>query len=204
MAYKGLAYPAFVPIVSESESNVKYKAGGVIGRAMEYELDPTYADTSEYSDMNDLDPEDEFAYADITLRTAEASRDFERAVLGAEYGAEAWTVNNGLEQTMYMADTLKRIDIKKKTLIGLGLIRPMRYKGVTSWVLTWLYKVYILSIKDKTETKGKDITYSTPEIKARAIPAGNGNWKKDMTFKTLSEARGYLEDVVNGNITTQY
>ena len=204
MAYKGLAYPAFVPIVSESASNVRYKAGGVVGRAMEYELDPTYADTSEYSDMNDLDPAEEFAYADITLKTAEASRDFEMGVLDAEYGMEAWTVNNGLEQTMYTAETLKRIDIKKKTLIGLGLIRPMRYRGVTSWVLTWLYKVYILSIKDNTETKGKDINYSTPEIKARAVPADNGNWKKDLKFKTLAEARGYLEDIANGNITIQY
>lgn len=204
MAYKGLAYPAFVPIVSESASNVRYKAGGVVGRAMEYELDPTYADTSEYSDMNDLDPAEEFAYANITLKTAEASRDFEMGVLGAEYGMEAWTVNNGLEQTMYTAETLKRIDIKKKTLIGLGLIRPMRYRGVTSWVLTWLYKVYILSIKDNTETKGKDINYSTPEIKARAVPADNGNWKKDLKFKTLAEARGYLEDIANGNLTIQY
>lgn len=203
MAYKGLSYPIFAPILSESADRITYKAGGFVGRAMEYEMDPTYADTSEYSDMNDLDPAEEFAFADITLNTAETSRDFDVGVLGAERGAEASVVNNGLEDSAYISDTLKRIDIMKKSMIGLGLLRPSRYKGTTSWVLTWLYKVYILGIKDHTETKGKDISYSTPEIKARAIPAGNGNWKKDMTFRSLADAKGYLQEIADGNITTQ-
>lgn len=199
MAYKGLAYPVYVPIASERANTIVYEAGGMIGRAMEYEFDPTYADTSEYSDMNDLDPDEEFAYADITLKTAETSGDFERDVLGAEVLMEVEAIMHGLvESSTFVMRTLKYTDIKKKSLIGLGLIRPLRYRGNTSWVLTWLYKVYILSIKDSTETKGKDISYSTPEIKARAIPADNGNWKKDMTFGTLAEVRGYLEEISNG------
>lgn len=203
MAYKGLAYPVFAPIESEGENNIEYKAGGFIGRAMEYEMDPTYADTSEYSDMNDLAPDEEFAFAEITLKTAETSGDFERSVMGAEDAYEAVVVNNGLDSTMFMMNGLKHTDLSKKSLIGLGLIRPLRYRGTTSWVVTWLYKVYILSIKDNTETKGKDINYSTPEIKARAIPADNGKWKKDMTFGTLAEARSYLEFIADGRITTQ-
>jgi hypothetical protein len=153
--------------------------------------------------MNDLDPAEEFAFADITLKTAETSRDFERGVMGAEDAYEAAVVNNGLDSTMFMMNGLKHTDLSKKTLIGLGLIRPLRYRGTTSWVMTWLYKVYILSIKDNTETKGKDINYSTPEIKARSLPANNGNWKKDMTFGTLAEARSYLEFIADGSITTQ-
>lgn len=203
MAYKGLAYPVFAPIESESANGIKYKAGGFVGRAMEYELDPTYADTSEYSDMNDLDPDEEFAFADITLKTAETSGDFERGVMGAEQSSEEVAVDNDIESTMFAMTGLIHTDLSKKTLIGLGLIRPLRYRGTTSWVMTWLYKVYILSIKDNTETKGKDINYSTPEIKARSIPANNGNWKKDMTFGTLAEARSYLEFIADGSITTQ-
>ena len=204
MAYKGLAYPVFATIASEGTNNIKYKAGGFIGRAMEYEMDPTYADTSEYSDMNDLDPDEELAFADITLKTAETSGDFEREVMGAEDAFEAVVVNNGLESTVFRMDGLRHTDIKKKSLVGLGLIRPLRYRGTTSWVVTWLYKVDILSIKDNTETKGKDINYSTPEIKARAIPADNGNWKKDMTFGSFAEARSYIECIADGRITTQY
>ena len=197
MAYKGLAYPVFAPIESENANSIRYKAGGLVGRAMEYELNPNYADTSEYSDMNDLDPDEEFAFADITLKTAETSRDFERGVMGAEDAFEAAVVNK------FAMTGLKYTDLSKKSLVGLGLIRPLRYKGTTSWVMTWLYKVYILSISDNTETKGKDINYSTPEIKARSLPANNGNWKKDMTFGTLAEARSYLEFIADGSITTQ-
>ena len=203
MAYKGLAYPVFAPIESESANGIKYKAGGFVGRAMEYELDPTYADTSEYSDMNDLDPDEEFAFADITLKTAETSGDFERGVMGAEQSSEEVAVDNDIESTVFAMTGLIHTDISKKSLIGLGLIRPLRYRGTTSWVMTWLYKVYILSIKDNTETKGKDINYSTPEIKARSLPANNGNWKKDMTFGSLAEARSYLEFIADGSITTQ-
>lgn len=200
MAYKGLAYPVFAPVLSERARKISYKAGGYIGRAMEYEFDPTYVDVSDYSDMNDLNPAEEFAFADITLKTAETNREFDMDVLGAKQGIEGLTIMNGLEaQNILIPEVLTRIDINKKSMIGLGLLRPKRYKGTTSWILTWLYKVYILGVKDSTETKGKDINYSTPEISMRAIPAENGNWKKDMTFRSLAEARTYLEYIANNN-----
>lgn len=204
MAYKGLSYPVFVPIDSEGADSVSYKAGGFVGRAMEYEMDPTYADTSEYSDMNDTDPDEEFAYADITLKTAETSGDFEMGVLGAESITEETTVDNEDDSAVFRIETLRYKDLSKKALIGLGLIRPQRYKGSTFWIMTWLYKVHILSIKDSTETRGKDINYSTPEIKARVIPSDSGKWKKDITFPSLAEAKRFLELIADGTITIQY
>lgn len=176
MAYKGLTDAVFAPITSESDSGEPiYGTGSIIGRAMSYGLDPEYENTAEYADMNDLDPAQEFAYAKLTFESAEVTDD-------------------ALQQFGHTVDTVGVIaeDIDIGIPCGVGCIRPKTYKGTTTWVITWLYKVFFQKIKDKTETRAKDVNYSTPEIEARVVPLGDGRWKRTYNFESKDEARSYL------------
>ena len=178
MAYKGFAYCVFAPIEGEADGLPVYGAGAAIGRALKYELDPEYEDTSEYSDMNDLDPAQEFVRAKLTLETAEVS-DPALLMLG-----DAWADDGHVS-----------VDISRAVPCGVGLVRPATMHGETRWAVTWLYKVMIRSVKDKAESRDKAIAYSTPEIEALAIPAAGGIWRRNNYFDTKDDAVTYVNSV---------
>ena len=177
MAYKGLTDAVYAPITAESPEGIPtYGTGGIIGRAIKYELSAEYEDTSEYSDMNDLDPAQEFAYADLTFESAEVDSAADLVM----YGHDA------------DSDGIVCADIDTGRPCGVGCIRPKTIRGTVTWTVTWLYKVFFLSVKDDTETRGKDIAYSTPEVTARVVPLGDGRWKHTYEFETKDEARTFL------------
>lgn len=191
MAYKGLALVMYAMESEDTEGVPSYKDGGTIGRIMEYNLEPKFVDVSDYNDMNELDPEYEFAYAELTLKTAEVVSNAHMMALGASY-----YVGNIMSSDSRGHVTFK--DIDRHRPIGIGLVRAERIKGTTRWTVTWLYKVKIETVKENGETRGKDINYNTPEIKARAYTPGSGGWKRDVWFSTKEDAVTYLQRVVAG------
>lgn len=183
MAYKGLAAMVYAPLTAEVGGVPVYGTGGVLGRAMKYELDPEYEDTADYEDLNDLDPRQEFVRAKLTLGAAETSDP--ALVMFGDTAEEGGLVS---------------VDISTATPCGLGLVMPEVYRGRVTWVVLWLYKVFLQSIKESAESRTRDIAYMTPEISGMAVPAGNGRWKHKYKFESKDEALSFATGLASTTI----
>lgn len=175
MAYLGLVYPVIARYTEDEDGNPVYSGGVVVGKAIKAEINPVYEDITEYSDMNELDYEQEFSYAEITLNTTDIPDDAE-GFLGHD-------------------DTGEYSDLDYSRNVGIGLARREVLDGEVSYSTIWLYKAKLWEGDHSAETRGEDLNYNTPSVTGRAFPAANGRWKKVKKFGTKSEALDWLQEM---------
>ena len=81
MAFIGVASP-IIAKYEENNGNITYSEGFRFGKAIKVVISPNYEDVSEYGGINDIDEEEEFSDADITMNTSETSEEAELLMFG--------------------------------------------------------------------------------------------------------------------------
>lgn len=168
MAYIGLCNMIMAPLEGST-----YGEGFRLSKAVELNIDPQYEDVSDYNDINDLDPEEEFQYAEVTLTLT----DEPAGLIGA---AE-------VEQVEFT-------DVEPRKSYGLGFLRKLtsgRYQAV------WLTKTALKESATSQETKGESVVYGVPEYSGKAYPDGKGVWKRQQNFETRENALQFLMELAN-------
>ena len=178
MAYTGLAHVVGAKY-SESQNGIRYSNGFRYGSAVKIRIDPKYEDVSEYGDINSEDEEEMFAYASVTLETAEVTQAAEKEVFGHET-SENGSVSNEMDLSGY---------------IGLGVRVREKRNGKTYYVAVWLYKVRMTEDEQDVETRGDSLKYTTMQATGKAVPAYGGQWRKKEIFNTMQEADSWLEEM---------
>lgn len=178
MAYTGLAHVVGAKY-SESQNGIQYSDGFRYGSAVRIRIDPKYEDVSEYSDINSEDEEEMFAYASVTLETAEVTQAAEKVVFG-HVTSENGSVSNEMDLSGY---------------IGLGARVREKRNGKTHYVAVWLYKVRLTEDEQDIETRGNSLKYTTMQATGKAVPAYGGQWRRKEKFNTMQEADSWLEEM---------
>lgn len=180
MAYNGVAFPFFAYYGEDASGRPVYTGGGAVGRAVKYTISPQYfEDAREYTDPNDLDPVNEFSFAEVSLKTAEVD-DPAMQALGHTVGADGFEMS----------------DLDYAAPMGLGLIRTRVRSGTVAYEVDWLYKTILSDSGSETETRGTDINFDAPELSGRALPANDGRWRRAIRFEHRDDALAYLKQLV--------
>jgi phi13 family phage major tail protein len=172
MAYIGLAR-----LIIAQPSGKGYIGGVRLGRAIKIEISPNYEDISDYLDVNDLEQEEMFSYADVKLEISEIPAELESAVFGHES----------------TRDEVVSRDTDTSGYVGMGMRSREVEDGQTRYVAIWLYKVKFSEDGQEHSTKKDSIDYETQSITGRAIPLDNGKWRIKKLFDTKYEADSWLD-----------
>lgn len=172
MAYRGLA----MLVAAQRTSSGEYVNGIRCGRAIKTEIDLIYEDVGDYGDVNDTDDQEVFAYADITLDTAEMTMEEEQLILGR-------TVS---DEMIISKDT----DISKE--IGLGMRVCECVRGTRKYVALWLYQVRFQEGDSENDSRKENVEYNTPQLSGRAKPNETGTWRTKKIFATSEAADSWL------------
>lgn len=176
MAFIGVASP-IIAKYEENNGNITYSEGVRFGKAIKVVISPNYEDVSEYGGINDIDEEEEFSDADITMNTSETSEEAELLMFGH--------IANGDEVVSGTED--------RANYVGMGIRVAEVVKGKRIYVAIWIHKVKFSDGEQEHETKGDSIKYGTPEIKGKAVPDYNGKWRTKKRFWTKEEANEWLQ-----------
>lgn len=174
MAYVGLAEP----IIARYHDGI-YSGGSRLGKAIRMEITPEYEDVSDYEDINNTDDSEIFAYADVSLGTDALQGNAEKVVFGHEQLGDE-TICKDTDQAVY---------------VGVGFRVREKILGTERYVAMWLCKVKFKEEGEKHKTRENSIDYVTPEIKGKAYPDENGQWKRKKIFYTQKEADSWLNQM---------
>lgn len=178
MAFIGLAH--IVGARCNDAADVPtYTEGFRYGRAVKAVIDPKYEDVSDYGDINDDEEVQVFAYADVTLEVSEEAEKAESLFYGHTADGNS-VVSEELDQA---------------GPVGLGFRVKEKTAGKERYIAIWLYKVNLTEEGQELETRADSIKYGTVQTKGKAVPAGNGQWRKKATFTTKQEADSWLDEM---------
>lgn len=168
MAYIGLCNLVLAPI----EGN-EYGTGFSLPKAVMLDADPQYEDVSDYNDINDLEPEEEFQYAIITIRVTDETTELSGEMDG---------------------DFSEQKDIDDRKRYGVGYIRQWTSGRFEAG---WLNNVKLREAGMSQETRGESIEYGVPEYTGKAYPDQKGSWKQKQVFRSKEEALLFIHERAN-------
>ncbi|MBP3657580.1 MAG: hypothetical protein J6K32_12935 [Clostridia bacterium] len=149
MAKTGMRYVVAARLKQENEGALPtYEEGMVIGRGISAEVSLTRAESSLYAD--DVLAESENA---ITGGTISVGMD--------DILEQAQELVFGLVRTGEEGDYEYDDKAVGAPYIGLGYLQERRYKGVTSYLPWWYYKVQFAPVDDKAQTRGEQVEWQT-------------------------------------------
>ena len=86
--------------------------------------------------------------------------------------------------------------------VGWGRVIKKMVNGVIKHKVEFLYKVKFSEPSQDDNTKGENLTFSTPTLQGVVATLANGNWSKTETFDNHAEAIDYLESLLGGTPPT--
>ena len=82
--------------------------------------------------------------------------------------------------------------------VGWGRVIRKMVNGVQKFKVEFLYKVKFSEPSQDDNTKGENLSFSTPTLQGIVSTLANGDWSKTETFDTLNEAITFLESLLGG------
>lgn len=158
-----------------------------IGKMIEITVKPNYKEASVYADDGIAEQIREFDSAEVTLNIDEIAIDAAVEIFG-----------------------LKKSELKKYTAVFVtedgstdsnygtyGFIYASIKDGTTSYNVYMLHRVKFELPEDKIQTKGENITFSTPTISGKAYMDKDGKWRtRVFGLETLADAKTVLAELV--------
>lgn len=178
MAFIGLAHIVGARC-NDAAGVPTYTEGFRYGRAVKAVIDPKYEDVSDYGDINDDEEVQVFAYADVTLEVSEEAEK-----------AESLFYGHTADGNLVVSEELDQAGP-----VGLGFRVREKTAGKKRYTAIWLYKVNLTEEGQELETRADSIKYGTVQTKGKAVPTGNGQWRKKATFTTKQEADSWLDEM---------
>lgn len=176
MAYIGLAKPTVAQLTEPANT---YSKAFRLGKAIQIDITPAYAEGSLYGDNSKAEYDKEFNYADVVFNTTTLPIDAHTVMFGHTASADG----DGI--------TFKGNDAAG--YVGVGFYVTEVVDGVRKYVASWLPKVKFTEGAESYKTKGEAIEYQTPSISGQAVANSKGIWKEVKPFTTETEAEEWLK-----------
>lgn len=186
MAQIGLKYLVCSKLTEGSESTT-YNSGFIMSKAIKADLSIEINEGKLYADDRIVENIKEFKSGKLTLNGDHISYESLSLVLGHKLSAIGTTQNKEL--------VAKGDD--DGAFVGVGFYATTINNGVRGYRAIWLTKVKFGIPNESLETKGDAINFQTPTIEGTILTDVNGVWKKEATFPTEAEAKGYLDTFAN-------
>ena len=170
MAKIGLRYPVYKTATAE----------GVIGKAIQADINITVNDVKLYADDAIAETDKSFQGGTITLGIDDLSDTIQANLLGH-------TVSDG-------EITAAENDVAPYASIGFYAVK--RVNNVDKYRAIWLRKVQFAEPSDTNATKGETVTFATPTIEGTIMLDDSRpvrQWKDEKTFASEAEAIAYLQ-----------
>lgn len=195
MAKIGLSKPYYA-IYSNSGGTISYSDGGVMGKAIEANVEIDSAeDNNLYADNAIAETDRMFAGGRITVTTDDLSQDVAKAILGVQEATITGitgVTDQGAKELIY--------DNRQVTpYLGIGFIIKKVVSGVTKWRAVVFNKVMFSVPADSATTQGEQIEWQTPEINGTIMRDDSTyqQWKCETTLTTEAQAEAYIKDKLN-------
>lgn len=195
MAKIGLSKPYYA-VYSNSGGTISYSGGGVMGKAIEANVEIDVAeDNNLYADNAIAETDRKFASGTLTLTTDDLSQSVAKAILGvqeASISGITGITDTGAKELIYD-------DRQATPYLGIGFIIKKIVGGVTMWRALVFKKVMFSVPADSATTQGEQIEWQTPEISG-TIMRDDGTyheWKCETTLTTEAQAEAYIKSKLN-------
>lgn len=192
MATIGLSKPYYAKY-SNAGSVVTYSGGGVMGKAVEANIEiESSEDNNLYADNTIAETDKTFTGGTLTLTTDELSQEIAKVLLGVT--ETAITEITGV--TDEDANELIWDDDQQTPYLGVGMIIKKMVGGVLKWRAVVLTKVMFNIPADAATTQGESIEWQTPELSGTIMrdDTPKHTWKTEATFTTEAQAEAYIKD----------
>lgn len=188
MALVGLKYIVAAPLSEESDTNNTYGSGFVVGKAVTANVSVTTAGATLYADDALAEQDDSVTGGDLDLVTSDISDDVQTKLLGHTKDEESGEITANIN------------DVAVRH--GVGFYAKKMVDGTVKYRAIWITKVQFSEPSENLQTKGSNTSFVTPTLPGAIMVPSNGNWKKEQTFGTESEAVSYLNQKANITATT--
>lgn len=163
-----------------------------IGKLIEITVKPNFKEATLYADDDIAEQIREFDSADISLSVDEVA--IEAAV--DIFGLTKSTL------TSYTAVYITEKGDNDSNYGTYGFIYATIKDSVTAYNVYMLHRVKFEPPEDKVQTKGENITFSTPTISGKAYKDSDGEWRtRVFGIDTLANAKKILADLVTRKST---
>lgn len=149
------------------------------GHAVSCGIVPAWAEGHNYGDDAEVDTDNEFVNAAITLGTTNVPAPFHNTMFGNTVSQEGKDITDNIND--------------EPPFVGTGFIGVEKVDNVKSYVATFLPKVKYKEPDSTVNTKTNSITYTNPVINGTALAEDNGDWKKDHIETTEQAALEWLQ-----------
>jgi phi13 family phage major tail protein len=194
MAVIGVKYPIASKIESESNTLApNYGTGFVIAQAIAVKIEISGGDSNQlFADDAIVESDTAFEGGKIDIGIDDLPDQIYADILG-----HAISTNGG---TTVVTANVNDI----APYVGIGFYKTRRKSGIASYRSTWLYKTQFSEPSDEAKAKGKTIEWQTPSISGNIMALTNGDWKKQATFASETDAKAWIENLANiGQPTTK-
>lgn len=192
MATIGLSKPYYAKY-SNAGSVVTYSAGGVMGKAVEANIEiESSEDNNLYADNTIAETDKTFTGGTLTLTTDELSQEIAKVLLGVTE-TEITEITGVTDEG---ANELVWDDDQQTPYLGVGMIIKKMVGGVLKWRAVVLTKVMFNIPADAATTQGESIEWQTPELSGTIMrdDTPKHTWKTEATFTTEAQAEAYIKD----------
>ena len=175
MAYFGLSKPV---IAKYDPAKKTYSNGMVLPGLVGTTVTPNSVEGSLYADNQMSEHEEFFTYASVEAEASDIPLAASAILFGHTVNAEE------------KSETSKSTD--ESNIVGYGFCQEKSVKKVKSFVACWLLQVKFVEGADSAQTRGDNISYSTPKLSGKAYADDANVWREKKEFKTEAEAYEWL------------
>ena len=176
MAYFGLSKPVIAKFDPETKT---YSAGMVLPGLVGTTVTPNSVEGSLYADNQMAEHDSFFTYASVEVEMNDIPLSASEILFGHTVDAEQ------------KSETSKSTD--ESNIVGYGFCQEKSVKRVKSFVACWLKQVKFSEGADSSQTRGDNLSYSTPKLSGRAYADDTAVWREKKEFKTEAEAYAWLK-----------
>lgn len=158
-----------------------------IGKMIEVTVKPNFKEALLYADDDIAEQIREFDNAEVTLNIDEIALEAAVEIFGLKKS----------ELKEYTAVFVTEDGSTDSNYGTYGFIYASIKDGTTSYNVYMLHRVKFELPEDKIQTKGENITFSTPTISGKAYKDIDGKWRtRVFGLKTLADAKTVLAELV--------
>lgn len=181
MANVGLRKPF---VAKYNRATKSYSDGFKYSHAVQFQINPNYAEASLYGDDAQQEYEKQFINAAITLGTTGTPLKAASTMFGHQVDFEK-------RKVVYKATD-------EANYIGMGITGVEKVDGVTQYIALIILCAKFADSAESYQTKGDQLQFNTPSITGNAIVANDdGEWKITEIFDTEAEAVAFIKEFLN-------
>lgn len=175
-------------ILTEAEDGTpSYDGAHKPAKAISCQVSITNNDAKLFADDGLAESDTSFASGTVTAGIDEDDDVTMATLLGHTISQEGEMIRNSNDSAPY---------------VGWGRVITKMVNGVYKYKVEFLYKVKFSEPSQDDNTKGENLSFSTPTLQGIVSTLANGDWSKDETFATKAEAIAYLESLLGGTPAT--